>query len=254
MPDEITGEDLLERVERIAPVIREHADLGEQQRHLADPIVDALKDAGLYHMLVPRELGGLQVDPLTFYQVVEALARLDGSTGWCMFINGGGPISAMFLRAEAAEAIFGNGARTIISGAVFPFGRAVPCTGGYRVSGRGAYASGCWHETWHLAFCNIYEDGATKPRSGLAGAPEVAVVHLPRAQVRILDTWEVSGLCATGSHDVVIEDVFVPEAFVWKFTLEASRGPRFNAPLFRFPFIGFFGWPMGAVALGIAQA
>jgi len=130
----------------------------------------------------------------------------------------------------------------------------VPCTGGYRVSGRGAYASGCWHETWHLAFCNIYEDGATKPRSGLAGAPEVAVVHLPRAQVRILDTWEVSGLCATGSHDVVIEDVFVPEAFVWKFTLEASRGPRFSAPLFRFPFIGFFGWPMGAVALGIAQA
>ena len=136
MPDEITGEDLLERVERIAPVIREHADLGEQQRDLADPIVDALKDAGLYHMLVPRELGGLQVDPLTFYQVVEELSRIDGSTGWCMFINGAAPFSGVFLRGEAAEEIFGNGARTIMSGTVFPFGRAVLSEGGYRVSGR----------------------------------------------------------------------------------------------------------------------
>jgi indole-3-acetate monooxygenase len=83
--------------------------------------------------------------------------------------------------------------------------------------------------------------------------PEVVVVHLPRAQVQILDTWEVSGLCATGSHDVIIENVFVPEAFVWKFGFEASRGAHFSAPVFRFPFLGFFSWPIGAVALGIAQ-
>lgn len=253
MAHEIPSADVLARVQRLAPVIREHADRGEQQCHLADPLVEALQDAGVYHMLVPRELGGLQVDPLTFYQVIEALARIDGSTGWCSFINGGSPISVAFLQGEAAEAIFGGGARTILSGTTLPFGRAVPCAGGYRVSGRWAYASGCWHSTWHLAFCNIYEDGATEPRSGSAGMPKLAVVHLPRAQMQILDTWDVSGLCATGSHDVVVEEVFVPEPFVWKFALDAPRGPRYSAPLFRFPFLGFFSMPISAVTLGIAQ-
>jgi indole-3-acetate monooxygenase len=180
MVHEVTREDLLERVQQIVPVIREHADCGEQQRHLADPIVEALRDAGLYHMVVPRELGGLQVDPLTFYQVVEALARIDGSTGWCMFINGGAPISTMFIRDDAAESIWTDGARAIMSGTVFPFGRAVPCAGGYRVSQRGVYASGCWHATWHLACCNIYEDGAAAPRINPSGMQELLFVHLPR--------------------------------------------------------------------------
>ena len=71
--------------------------------------------------------------------------------------------------------------------------------------------------------------------------------------MQILDTWDVSGLVATGSHDVVVEDVFVPDAFVWPLRPQAPRGPHFSAPLYRFPFLGFFSWPMAAVALGIAQ-
>jgi alkylation response protein AidB-like acyl-CoA dehydrogenase len=122
MADAVTREGLLARVQQLAPVIREHADRGEQERHLADPVVQALQDAGFYHMLVPRALGGLQVDPLTLYQVVEAVARVDGSTGWCLFINGCAPISAAFLRDEAAEAIYGHGARTIMAGTTFPRG------------------------------------------------------------------------------------------------------------------------------------
>src|SRR2546425_7448990 len=133
MADAVTREGLLARVQQLAPVIREHADRGERERHLADPVVQALQDAGFYHMLVPRALGGLQVDPLTLYHVVEAVARVDGSTGWCLFINGCAPISAAFLRAEAAEAIYGHGARTIMAGGVFPYGRAVaPAGGGMR--------------------------------------------------------------------------------------------------------------------------
>lgn len=253
MGHDVTREELLGIVQELAPVIREHADRGEQQRHLADPVVEALQNAGLYSMLVPRELGGLQIDPLTFYQVIEALARIDGSTGWCMFINGGCPISTAFVRDEAAEAIYGNGARTIISGTVFPFGRAVLRQEGYLVSGQWVYGSGCWHSTWHLAFCNVYEEGATEPRSGPTGAPEVVIVHLPRTQLRVLDTWDVSGLSATGSHDVEAKAVVVPESFVWELGPQALRGSHFDAPLYRFPFSGFFSWPMAAVALGIAQ-
>src|SRR5687767_28265 len=101
MTHEVTREDLLERVQQLAPVIQEYADRAEQERHLADPVVEAMQDAGLYRMLVPRTLGGLQVDPLTFYQVVEALAHIDGSTGWCMFINGATPLSIGYLHDEA---------------------------------------------------------------------------------------------------------------------------------------------------------
>lgn len=81
MTQEVTRGGLLERVQQLTPVIREYADRGEQERHLADPVVAVIQGAGLYRMLIPHELGGLQVDPLTFYQVVEALARVDGSTG-----------------------------------------------------------------------------------------------------------------------------------------------------------------------------
>jgi alkylation response protein AidB-like acyl-CoA dehydrogenase len=228
MADAVTRAGLLARVQHLAPVIREHADRGERERHLADPVVQALHDAGFYRMLVPRALGGLQVDPLTLYHVVEAVARLDGSTGWCLFINGCAPISAALLGAEAAAAIYGPHTPTIMAGTTFPRGRAVPCPGGYRVASRGAYASGCWHSTWYLAFCHIYDDGATAPWATPTGEPEVVVVHLPRAQIQILDTWDVSGLVATGSHDVLVEDVFVPDAFVWQLQPQMPRGPHFS--------------------------
>src|SRR5438132_1469439 len=187
-------------------------------------------------MLVPRSLGGLQVDPLTLYQVVEAVARVDGSTGWCLFINGCAPISAAFLPDAAAAAIYGHGARTIMAGAIFPYGRALPQAGGYRVSGHWAYASGCWHSTWFLAFCHCYADEATAPWTTPAGMPEVLVVHVPRAQIQILDTWDVSGLAATGSHDVVMEEVFVPDTFVRSLGPQVQRGSHFSDALYRFPF------------------
>lgn len=205
MTHEVAREDLLACVQQLTPVIQEHADRSEQERHLAAPVVAAIQDAGLYRMLVPRALGGLQVDPLTFYHVVEALARVDGSAGWCTFISGSAPLSIGFLQDEAAEAMCGNGARMIQSATIFPFGRAVPCQGGYRVSGHWVYASNCWHSTWHMVACNQYEDGATEPRSDSAGLSELLMAHLPRSQVQVLDTWQVSGLSATGSHDVEVQ-------------------------------------------------
>src|SRR5215475_14929429 len=119
MAHSVTCEDLLTRVQQLAPVLRAHADQGERERHLMDPVVEALQDAGFYHLLVPRTLGGLQVDPLTLYTVVEAVAREDGSTGWCLFINGCAPISAAFLGAEAAAALYGPDRHTIMAGTTF---------------------------------------------------------------------------------------------------------------------------------------
>jgi alkylation response protein AidB-like acyl-CoA dehydrogenase len=251
MTDLSLREDLLDKIRRLEPVIREHADESERQRHLADPIVDALRAAGLYRMMTPPELGGLGVDLITLYRVVEEIAAIDGSTGWCLFINGSCPLTGAFLPPNVAEEIYGE-ANAIGSGTVFPFGRAELADGGYQVSGRWAYASGAWHSNWHFAFCNVYEPGADEPVPGLGDIPMVVAPHLPRNDVELLDTWDVSGLSGTGSHDIVI-DRFVPEDHVWTVgSGGADEGP-YAGPLYRLPFLAAFAWPMAAVALGIAR-
>lgn len=249
-----TCERLLERVAEIEPVLRERADEGERLRRLADPVVEAMREAELFQMVVPRSLGGLEVEPLTLYRVVEAVSKSDGSAGWCLFINGSAPYSVSRLQGDAAERIHEDPS-TIISGTVFPFGRAERVDGGYRVTGRWQYSSGCWHSTWHLAFCNVYEPGGDEPLPGsVEGLPALICVHVPRDQVRVVDTWHVSGLAATGSHDVEIDGAFVPDGFTWEVTPGAPPGARFSAPQYRFPFLAFFSWPMASVALGIAQS
>jgi hypothetical protein len=106
--------------------------------------------------------------------------------GWCMFNSGALPISTAFLHDDAADEIFAKDPHTIMSGTIFPPGRAVPSPGGYTVSGRWVYASGCWHATWHMAVCNVCEAGANECRLGPTGLPETIVVHFPRAQMIIL--------------------------------------------------------------------
>ena len=165
---------------------------------------------------MPLALGGLEVPPLTFYQVVEAVARLDGSTGWCTFIGGGGGLVGAYLAHQTAEEMFGRDPRVIIAGSVAPAGRATVVEGGYRVSERWPYASGSRHCTWLFGCCHVME--RDQPRLTATGVPEVRVVHIPAAQATILeDTWEVSGLVGTGSHDFTVEQVFAPEAHTWRF-------------------------------------
>jgi hypothetical protein len=123
--------------------------------------------------------------------VIEAVARVDGSTAWCMFNSGGLAISAAFLHDDAADAIHGRDPRSIMSGTRYPPGRAIPSQGGYIVSGRWVYASGCWHASWHLGECNVYEPGVNEPRRDQAGIPEIindpnraAVAALGKARER----------------------------------------------------------------------
>jgi Acyl-CoA dehydrogenase, N-terminal domain len=106
--DEVTG-SLLDSVRVLAPLIRDHADEAERNHRLSPPVVRALADAGVFRMGVPRALGGLEVSPLTFYRVVEEAARLDGSTGWCLFIGGASALAGAYLSDEAAQDIFGRG-------------------------------------------------------------------------------------------------------------------------------------------------
>jgi alkylation response protein AidB-like acyl-CoA dehydrogenase len=111
---------LLGAVHRLEPLIRAHAEEAERNRRLSPIVVAALAEAGIFRMYTPRTLGGFEVDPLTFYRVVEAIARIDGSTGWCVFIAGGNPLLGAFLADEASEKVFGSDPQAITAGVVHP--------------------------------------------------------------------------------------------------------------------------------------
>jgi indole-3-acetate monooxygenase len=245
-------EDLLSAVRAIEPVIRQHADDAERHHRLSPPVMQALARAGLFRMWVPKTLGGLEVSPLTAYQVVEEVARLDGSTGWCVFIGASSAVSGAYVTDLAAEDMFGRDPLGVFGGSIAGIGKAVVQNDGYLVSGRWPYASGCQHCGWLLALCQVID--GDQPRMTPGGAPEMRIVHVPREKVTILDdTWDVSGLVGTGSHDFVVEPVFVPEGYTWQFTPGIPRGKHYQGPLYRFPLVALFRLQASAVALGIAQ-
>jgi indole-3-acetate monooxygenase len=245
-------DQLLTVVQALAPLIRAHADEAERNHRLSPVVVRALAEAGLFRMYTPRTLGGFEVDPLTFYRVVEAIARIDGSTGWCVFIAGGNPLLGAFLADEAAEKVFGSDPQVITAGVVHPYGTAILSHGGYRVTGRWSYASGCQHASWVFCCCEVFDSDQKCLTDN--GEPDVRLFFVPSEHITVIQTWDVSGLAGTGSHDVVIHQVFVPTAYTCAFKPGITpQGGHYRSPVYRYVLYASFALAIGAVALGIAQ-
>jgi alkylation response protein AidB-like acyl-CoA dehydrogenase len=244
--------DLLNAVHTLEPIIRKYADEAELNHKLSQPVVDAMARAGLFRAWVPRTLRGFEVSPLAVYRAVEEVARIDGSTGWCLFIGTSSAITGAFLADSAAEEIFGRDPLTVVGGSIAGIGKAVVRENGYLVSGRWPYASGTQHCTWLLALCQVVDGDQLRMATG--DVPEMRLVHIPVEKATILtDTWNVSGLVGTGSHDFIVESVFVPDGYTWRFAPDTPRGKHYASPLYRFPLVALFRLPVSAVALGIAQ-
>lgn len=238
----------LDAARGVAALARASADESERTRRMPPVVVEAALDAGLMHMLVPAALGGGEVDPLAMLRLIEAVSAGDGAAGWCVMIGatsaaGGVP----YLRPDVARAIFEVGRRNVTGGAVAPSGVARAVEGGYRVSGRWGWGSGLHHCAWVHASC-VVTDGDT-PRTE-QGGPMLRTVLVPAAQVQILDTWDVSGLRGTGSHDFVVGDVFVPEERAYSF-MTGTRSC--DGALYRIPIFGLMAAAVAAVPLGIAR-
>src|ERR1700731_3539415 len=140
----------------------------ESTRRLPPELLDKLHDAGLFRLLMPRSSNGIETDPLTFFHVIETIARADGSTAWCLSQAGGCAMSAAYLDLPVAKAIFGDDPRAVLAWGPGPRVKAIESEGGYKVTGVWAFASGCRHATWLGAHCPIYQaDGA--PRLGANG-------------------------------------------------------------------------------------
>ena len=174
-------------------------------------LVEQLHAAGFYRLVIPRALGGLQADPLTYLRVVELLAEGAGSVGWNLANNSIGQLVTLGLPDEGVHEIYACGADTVIAGtAVQGGGQAMPVDGGYRVSGRWSFGSGCQESAWMLGSFQILDDGQPRRRSD-GGSLDWRGVF-PREQATIVDgSWDVAGLRGTGSFDWTVEDVFLPE-------------------------------------------
>jgi alkylation response protein AidB-like acyl-CoA dehydrogenase len=198
--------DYLERVEVIAPLIRDNVAWSQRERRLAPAVVDAFHDHGLFRMLITRELGGGGLPEIEAARVIEAIARVDASAAWNVMIAGSSAGYARALEPAIAAGILG-GPRMLIAGVINPHTiRLRAVEGGYVVSGRGPFASGCSQATWFGAGGLLVGDS----QPGGPPSSSLLLAFFPASQGKILDTWKVSGLRGTGSHDILFNDVFVP--------------------------------------------
>jgi len=238
------AERLLEAVRGLAPLVEAERARLDRDRALSPRLVDALVDAGLFRLWTPRRLGGAELDPASGLRVIAAVAALDGSVGWNVMVASAHGFLAGRLPAGAAREVFGD-RRAVVAGQLEPGGIAEAVKGGYRVSGRWPFASGCQHATWLLAHCVV---PGGRRRAG--GRPTTRLVFVPADRARIHDTWRVSGLRGTGSHDYSLEGVMVPAAYaIDAFADEPTRPER----LYAYPVIPFVTGAVGAVPIGIAR-
>lgn len=230
----------------MGPLIREQADEIERQRRLTPPVVEAMKQAGIYSMSMPKAWGGLELDLPEQLRVLETLSRFDGSVGWCAEMNSGSGLTLSWFSEEAARELFPD-LNNAWAGSILFGGQAVRSGEGYRLTGRWPFTSACHHAAVFGFTCGVIDsDGARVMRP--EGFPELRFCLLPASQGEILDTWYTTGLRGTGSHDVELKDVYVPESHT---TLFPDIKPRRQGPLYNYPYNFFY--LFCANALGIAQ-
>lgn len=224
------------KIDEVLEAARQYASSSESSRRLAPEVLSAMREAGLFRVCVPRTLDGAELDPPDVLAIIERVAVVDGSAGWCAMIAATSGCVSGHLRPDIAEEIYGPDDALVV-GPFAPVGYGRRDGDDYLVTGRWPYTSLCQDSSWIMAGTTV-DDG------------QRMLMFIPTAQLRIHDTWSVMGLSATGSHDV--EAVGVPVA------PERSVSLRFDAPfqpgpLYSFPVLAMLAAGVATVALGIAR-
>ncbi|CAH0190874.1 Flavin-dependent monooxygenase, oxygenase subunit HsaA [Pseudomonas sp. Bi70] len=222
--------------------IKQRGRAGEFDRlgHIAPDVIESFKAVGVYRALVPRRFGGDERSPGEFCAMIEEIAKADGSAGWVASF-GMSPVYLASLPLETIKHVYADGPDVVFAGGIFPPQPADPVAGGFKVNGRWKYSSGCMG-------ASLVGVGIAPKNGDKLDLPRFAV--MPQSQVRIDRTWDTVGLLGTGSHDLVVEDVVVPEA--WTFV---RGGPaNLDEPFFRYPSLSFATQVLSVVGLGVARA
>ena len=238
----------LETARKLAPLIRSSAPETDAQRELPRPLFEAMADAGLFRLALPRTLGGFEMDLPSYIQVIEELGRADASTAWVTNQVSIFATYAARMETAAARAIWIDTPRSVVANTPQANAQAIVVSGGYRVTGRQGFSTGCRHASWLAAHATVTDQG--RPRLD-DGQPEMRYCFVPRAEAQLLDTWQVRGMRGTGTHHFAVDDVFVPD----ERTVKLVTAPLVErGPLYRLPRTLVFASGDAAVALGTARS
>ena len=240
---------VLDGVRDLLPGLRERADEAERLRVVPDANIKELEETGFFKLLQPRRFDGFEADPVDFYTAVRDIASACGSTGWVSSVVGVHPWQVALFSDEAQQAVWGEDTATRLSSSYAPTGKAVVTDGGYRLSGKWSFSSGADHCSWVLLGGLVLD--------GDGNVVDFKTFMLPRPDYTINDVWHMVGLSGTGSNDVVVDDVFVPEAFTLSMGETGScRGPgqaQNTSDLYKLPFHSIFTGTITTPIIGMAM-
>jgi indole-3-acetate monooxygenase len=234
--------------------VRDFQEETERERRMPRPLVAQLDEAGLHCMLLPRSLGGHELDLASCFRIVELMAEADGSVGWNLMNNSVIQLSCLAYSDDCLEELFGDGPNIVIAGTLVPgggTGRRVE--GGYRVTGRWRFGSGCREARWMVGNFDLAADDGAQAHD----EPGVYRVVFPIGDVTVIDTWDMTGMRGTGSHDWAVADVFVPEhraLFVPGRVMLNQWKDRWPGTLYALPVHSIIGPHHSLMATGIARA
>ena len=242
--------EMVARARAMIPRLRERAAEGERQRRIAKETIAEMQEAGLFRVLQPKRWDGFELPVGTYFDIEMALAEGDMSVAWVYGVVGTHPWGLSLFDNRAADDVWGKDRSTLISSSLMPSGAAILVPGGHRVSGRWRYSSGCEHCDWAFLGATIEGDGA-------GGYPDRCLFLLPRKDYEILDTWHVSGLKGTGSHDITAKDAFVPAHRMIRYSDNfkgVAPGLAVNTgPLYRLPWGQVFFRGVATASIGALQ-
>ncbi|HTT78836.1 MAG TPA: flavin-dependent monooxygenase [Stellaceae bacterium] len=245
----ITSEDYLARVRALLPAVRERVARAEQLRRLPDETFAEFQEAGLFRAVQPKRWEGFELDPATFYQAIVEVSAVCASTGWLLGVVGVHNWHLALFPPQAQHDIWGEDTSTQLSTSLAPTGTVERARGGFQVSGRWSFSSGC-------DYCQWVALGGVAPAQEEGAPPDARVFLLPRRDYRIDDNWHVVGLCGTGSKDIVVEGAFVPDyrthSYRDAFHMRNPGAALNDGPLYRIPFGTMFPNSVSSPAIGVA--
>jgi len=245
----MTPDEFLGRARDLLHAIRERASRAEQLRHLPDETFADFQQQGLFRAMQPKRWGGFELDPGTFYQAVAEVAAVCGSSGWVLGVIGVHNWHLALFDPRAQEDVWDKDDSIQLSTSLAPTGSVERVDGGFRLSGRWSFSSGC-------DFCQWVVLGGLAPPVEPGGPPDARTFLLPHSDYVIDDNWHVMGLCGTGSKDIVVEGAFVPDyrthSYLDAFHLKNPGTALNDAPLYRLPFGCIFPYGLASSAIGVA--